>query len=128
MFRLPGEYEENKADIALRLGLRGLPVPDTSSDFDARVHAALRPPPPVRQMLWTYARPVLSAAACSLLITLALLKGLAATSAVQERLSQPVGIGAMVAYGTRQRMDALDSSDPSAASLSGFATLSVRSR
>ena len=73
MFRPSGAPEEphgNEADAALRRGLSRLPVPDVASDFDARIHAALRRPTPWWRLLWTQARPVLSTAACSLLVTL----------------------------------------------------------
>lgn len=127
MFRSLREREENPenaAEVALRRGLRQLPVPDTTSDFDARIHAALRLPTPWWRTLWTHARPVLSAAACSLLVTLALLKGLATTAGTLQSLAKPAGTTAVVAYGARNRMDALDSAnDLSAASLRGFATL-----
>lgn len=65
--------EEARIEMALREGLRSLPVPDTSPDFAARIHAALRRPVPWWQMLWVHARPVLGAGACSLIGMLALL-------------------------------------------------------
>jgi len=125
MFRSFGESEEDReseANVALRLGMRGLPVPATSSDFNARVHAALVRPTPWWQVLWAHARPLVSAAACSLLITLALLRGLATTTADPRSLARHAGAGAVVAYGIRDRIDALDSSDEllTAASLTGF--------
>ena len=71
MSRFPEEYE---SDPALRQGLRSLPVPEPSSDFDARVHAALRRPEPWRLRFWKTARPMLAATACSLVLTLTLLQ------------------------------------------------------
>ncbi len=58
---------------ALRHGLRGLPTPVPSPDFDDRLLAALRGPRPWWQTLWPQARPVLAGAACSALLTLAAL-------------------------------------------------------
>lgn len=58
---------------ALRDGLRALPVPDVSPDFDARVLDALRAPGPWWQRLWEPARPLLLGASCSLTVTLVLL-------------------------------------------------------
>ena len=114
------EYRENDADAALRQGLHRLPVPEVASDFDARVHAALsRPTPCWLRLLWTQARPVLSTAACSLFVTLALLKGWSGS----ERLQQPAATGAPVAQSDRERMDALDDSDRAAEPWRGFATL-----
>ncbi|HLK55614.1 MAG TPA: hypothetical protein VKU00_03570 [Chthonomonadaceae bacterium] len=67
--------EEHETDRHLNQGLRSLPVPEVSADFDARVHEALRRPTPWWQPLWTQMRPVLTAMACSLVITLVLLQG-----------------------------------------------------
>jgi hypothetical protein len=61
------------ADIGLREGLRSLPVPETSADFAARIHAELRQPVPWWKTLWTTARPLLSGAVCSLVVTMILL-------------------------------------------------------
>lgn len=58
---------------ALRDGLRTLPVPDVSPDFDSRVLDALRAPRPWWQRLWEPARPLLLGASCSLSVTLVLL-------------------------------------------------------
>ena len=58
---------------ALRDGLRALPVPDTTPDFDARVLDALRAPVPWWRRLWGPARPLLLGASCSLSVTLVLL-------------------------------------------------------
>lgn len=123
MFRPSGAPEEphgNEADAALRRGLSRLPVPDVASDFDARIHAALRRPTPWWRLLWTQARPVLSTAACSLLVTLVLLKGVGSS----ERLLSAADAGPLIAAGAWERIEALDdSSDLSAAPLHGFATL-----
>ena len=125
MFRPLRDFEDNEgseAHIALREGLHGLPVPSTSADFDARIHAALSQPTPWWRSLLPLARPVLSTAACSLLVTLALLKGLSgiAASHSPQGAASP---GEAVAYGSRDRLDALESSD-FPAGLNGFGTLS----
>jgi len=65
--------EETRIEMALRQGLRSLPVPESSPDFNARVHAALRRPEPWWHSLWASARPVLCAGACSLAGMMALL-------------------------------------------------------
>ena len=65
--------EDDRADMALREGLRKLPVPSTSSAFDARIQSALSRPLPWWHALWPTLRPVLTTGFCSLLVTLALL-------------------------------------------------------
>jgi hypothetical protein len=67
-------------DSALRDGLRGLPVPSISPDFDARVLAGLRRPLPWWLLSWQMLRPALSAAACSLAITLIVVQWARASS------------------------------------------------
>ena len=122
MFRpseVPEEYQGNEADVAFRQGLYQLPVPEVASDFDARIHAALRRPAPWWRRLWTQARPVLSTAACSLLVTLVLLKGWGPS----DHLLQPTREGAPIASGALEHANALDSSDLSGMPLHGFATL-----
>jgi hypothetical protein len=123
MFRTPGAPEEhhgNEADVAFRQGLHQLPVPEVASDFDARVHAALCRPTPWWRLLWTQARPVLATAACSLLVTLAALKGWD----VSPRSLQPADSRAFIASRTRERKDMLESRELSSnVPLHGFATL-----
>ncbi len=70
MFEPP---DDTRAEIALREELRALPVPEASPDFDGHVLTALHEPASWWQALWQAARPVLSGAACSSLVTLALL-------------------------------------------------------
>ncbi len=60
-------------DHALRDGLRGLPVPAVSPDFDVRILAALSARQSWWQRLWQPARPLLTGASFSLIVTLALL-------------------------------------------------------
>ncbi len=72
---LPDDFD---LGAALRGGLRALPVPDVSPDFDARVLDArvldaLRAPVPWWHRLWEPARPLLLGASCSLSVTLVLL-------------------------------------------------------
>jgi len=125
-FRELEQLPESETDVALRESLRLLPVPDASPEFNVRVHAALQQPTPWWRPLWIHARPVLSGAACSLLVTLMVLKALSTTTPTPRRPSQPAATGDRVAYRTRARMNELIRSDDlNAASLSGFG---VRSR
>ena len=95
MSRRPEEIS-GEALAALRRELRRLPAPEASSDFGARVHAELNASEPARiALLWAAVRPALSAAALSLVVTLALLKGLSLATA---RGADP-GAGAVIAYG-----------------------------
>src|SRR5437868_1185319 len=67
------ERDDTRADAALREGLALLPVPEVSAGFDSRVFGALRNPTPWWRTIWPTLRPVLSAAACSLLVMLTVL-------------------------------------------------------
>lgn len=60
-------------DEALRDGLRELPVPEVSPDFDARVLQSLRASAPWWRRWWQPAKPLLAGASFSLVVTLALL-------------------------------------------------------
>ncbi len=66
-----------EGEMALRDGLRRLPTPPLSADFDARVLAALAQPPSLgealRMGIVSTLRPFLCGAACSLALTLAAL-------------------------------------------------------
>ncbi len=64
--------EQDDWEWALRQGLRDAPSPPVSADFDARVLDALARPQPWWQALWEQARPLLTGAACSLVVTLLL--------------------------------------------------------
>ena len=70
MHELPDDLTVRQA---LRDGLRALPVPDVSPDFDSRVLDALRAPRPWWRRLWEPAKPLLLGASCSLSVTLVLL-------------------------------------------------------
>src|SRR5262249_10994497 len=120
--RLPGAGEEEAARLtgSLREGLAAVPVPDLSTGFDARVLAAHQQRAPgwslPRWLSWPALRPVLSGAACSLLVTLAL----AAWSA-RLPLDRPArrvvdGSGAVAVE------RALEGPDLSNATLAGFNT------
>lgn len=66
------ERPENRDwEHALRDGLRGLPVPSPSSDFDGRILGALQKPGPGWRTLWHTARPLLAGASCAAFVTLA---------------------------------------------------------
>ena len=70
MHELPDDLTVRQA---LRDGLRALPVPDVSPDFDSRVLDALRAPRPWWRRVWEPARPLLLGTSCSLSVTLVLL-------------------------------------------------------
>ncbi len=110
-------FEQNAADEALRRGLHDLAVPDPSPDFDARVHAALRQRIPWWWPAWTALRPVFSATACSLVITLALLQWLTNSPTALPRVSPAAGTNAIALDRKLERMDL------STATLSGFWSL-----
>ena len=116
--------EEYPTDSALRRGLRGLPVPEVSAGFDARVRAALRRPPPWWQSLWTAARPALSTAACSLAVTLLLLPWLTRMPAAAPDLRRHAAPDIIASNRHGERMDNLDQGlermDLSTASLIGL--------
>ena len=52
-------------------GLRKIPVPEVSTDFDRRVRSALRTPQTGWSLLWSALRPLLAPVAISMAITLA---------------------------------------------------------
>ena len=61
---------ETALNEALRTGLRSLPLPSVSADFDDRVLTALHGPKPLWLRLWQPARPLLAGASFSLIVTL----------------------------------------------------------
>lgn len=62
--------EETALHNALRDGLRALPFPETSPNFDDRVLIALRAPQPWWQRVCQPAKPLLLSASCSLAVML----------------------------------------------------------
>ncbi len=65
------QRDDNQIDGVLRYGLQAQPVPQLGPDFDEIVLAALRSRRPWWQSLWFSARPIVSAAACSMIVMLA---------------------------------------------------------
>ena len=57
------------SDRALTEGLRNLPSPEPSPDFNSRVIEGLRKPEPWWQVVLPRIRPLISGAACSLILT-----------------------------------------------------------
>ena len=110
-------------DQTLRDGLRGLPVPAVSADFDARVLRALAAPLPWWRALWQQAQPVLWGASCSLALTLLLLHW-----SLQTPLAPPtVSPRNAAPYARALAINRLlDSPNLSAASLSCFALRAPR--
>lgn len=83
--------EPDDWEAALRQELRSLPCPPVSADFDVRVLTALSAPPPWWQSLWQQARPLLTGAACSLVVTLTLVSwSLRAPTAPPPAATPPV--------------------------------------
>src|SRR6185437_6920168 len=62
--------ERDDWEWALRQGLRNAPSPPVSADFDARVLDALARPQTWWKAIWEQARPLLTGAACSLVVML----------------------------------------------------------
>jgi hypothetical protein len=109
MFRGIRRREEisSEALAALRQQLRDLPVAEASPDFDARVHARLRSPESGWVLaLWVAVRPAVSTAAVSLLITLAILQGMAtyAAGGGKARGSVTVAFGSPASAGLSPSM------------------------
>lgn len=65
--------QENDINRVLRDGLQAQPLPQPEPDFDDRVLKALRSRRPWWQSLWFSVRPVVSTAACSMVVMLAIL-------------------------------------------------------
>ncbi len=118
------------ADAVLRAGLRALPVPQASPDFDTRVLAALRAAAPSRppwwQTLWQTChrglRPVLGSAAFSLVGMLLLLRGTgdAPGDAARPAASSHIQASAVTRAGAERRIaldEVLDRPNLSALSL-----------
>ena len=66
--------EERETDALLRQGLQSLPTPEISSDFDARIRAGLQERTPWWVTLKRTLQPMLTATACSVVVTLGVLK------------------------------------------------------
>jgi hypothetical protein len=67
------DMEDHRADSALHAGLRDLPTPETSADFETRILVALTPRQPWWQTAWSAVRPALPTALCGLTAMLLLL-------------------------------------------------------
>ncbi len=65
---------EVEIDLAMREGLRDLPVPQPSGDFDHKVLSALREQTPWWQAMLPGLRPLIAGVACSLVMTMALVR------------------------------------------------------
>ena len=73
MSRMP---DEDGITRLLQQGLRNIPTPEPTVDFDRLVRARLRRPEPRWQIFLNLAQPILVPAACALIITLMLLRGM----------------------------------------------------
>src|SRR5437764_4507760 len=73
-----------QVDMALREGLRALPVPSVSDEFDARVLAAIQGPQPWWQAVLPGIRPLMAGGVCSMALTLLLVRW-----AIQVPLNEP---------------------------------------
>ena len=105
-------------DAALRDGLRSLPVPTVSPDFDTRILAALQRPLPLWKRLWQPAQPLLAGASFSLIATLICLHWSLSAPVAQppQALSQPI----LAAHPTPSLDALLDRPNLSAASLAFY--------
>jgi len=119
--------EDHRADRALHAGLRDLPTPEASADFDARILAALIPRPPIWQTAWIAVRPAASTALCGLIVMLLLVHlaqqapGGAAfpfSFAARGSARTPRGTGAPGDATRGLSLEAIDKIDLSSASLS----------
>jgi hypothetical protein len=101
--------EEPAAERLLREGLAEMPFREPSAEFDARIQAALRPRPSLREALWSALRPGLAAAACSAFGMLALLRWNAAfpVTLASDRLA-PASHNPMAIFRSMNRVDDLD--------------------
>lgn len=105
------------ADEILRQGLRALPVPEPSPDFDARVLAGLREARPWWSRLWEPAKPLLAGASFSLVVTLA---GLHWTLTAPEAAPPAYAVPTVAARPVPSLDALLDRPNLSAASLSVY--------
>jgi hypothetical protein len=123
MSRMP---DDNEVGELLKQGLRHLPTPEPSASFDAGVRARLRQPETRWQWFWKVGRPVLVPALCSLIVTLALLRGIGTPQAgAPGETAEPAGNialdrGAGRVRSVEQGLERIDRDTPS---LGGFGTL-----
>jgi hypothetical protein len=123
MSRMP---DDNAVGELLKQGLRRLPVPEPSAAFDAAVRARLHRPEPRWQWLWNIGTPVLVPAVCSLIVTLAVLKGIGAPQAgapgtkIQAEGNIALERGVDRVRSVEQGLEHIDRDTPS---LGGFGTL-----
>ena len=104
-----GGGDEAGTDASLREGLRRLPVPEISPEFDGRVLTAMRGPSPGWRWpaLWKTLRPVMGGAACSLVLT----AGLYAWTTrlpLESRAHRTPGVPDMIAVNQALERDARD--------------------
>jgi hypothetical protein len=113
--------------LTLRQGLRQLPVPSVSADFDAKIHLALSRRKSDWRTVWSSLRPVLAATSASLVISLALLAGLDRANTGVVRFEFPRGSDPAATRLAATCLDELERGSGDAdQSLSGFPTLGVR--
>jgi len=113
-YRMTGLHDDS--DSALREGLRALPAPEPSTDFEPRVLAALRTPEPWWRIVLPRIRPLISGVACSLILTVVLAQW--ALHAPESR-TQAVSTGARSAVAVDEVLDHGDLRGGSLARLSG---------
>ena len=116
---MPDRHKDDALAEMLQQGLRDLPVPALSADFDARVRAGLRQPQPTWAPFLAAMRLTLAPAACALAVTLAALIAVGVPSAEPERAQRRSGGSvALDRYGDRlrtieQQIEQLDGATPS---------------
>ena len=119
MFRMPDDGEIHGL---LQQGLRQVPVPRTSADFDARVRSGIRRKESGWQMFWSMSRTLLVPAACSLVLTLLFLNGTGAPRPGTTAITGALPTGNVALDRARSVEQALERIDRYTPSLGGFSS------
>ena len=102
------KFDEAEMEAILQRGLRQLPVPDASTDFDSRVRARLQPRLSWWLLIRAGLRPMLAPAAFSLSVTLAALIVSSAPRSSELKPEQPRSAGNIARDPLPGRMQSID--------------------